>query len=261
MPKLGINSTIKLAFVSPTSTSTPNGNAWHLAQQQLLQWLVWGLPGKYWLQLGDHPVNIKLKQGCRQHQDTLNDAALSNGRLSCLPQACANVVLVTEQLQQHPNLALALKEVSELVAEGGFLVISGAGSLRGQLAASHDSRTEHFSGLNEISKTLANSELRPVGYLSHGSQAIQRDWQLRLQYWQWRIALRLSQRLPSVLLPQQKNAQLRPGWVAIWQNKPYGGIPSLPSFRKILSGLKPSEPIATCHNGPMKNIAKSGQEN
>lgn len=217
--------------------------AWFHERQRLLEQLSSDFTGKSWLQLSlattgliQTPPNIHL--AVEQLEPLEKAQSASDKRLTSLPADCADLVLCDQLTQTHSNLEQLLNEIDHLLRPGGLVVLSGAGSLRGRLAAGVNNQAP---GLSDITEKLDAYNWQIKRCHSHGSQRKIQAWRRQLNHWKNRLAAQSARYFPSSLNTQLHWAATRPGWVILLSDSRYnfvGRTQSAPTNKTLQ--LKPT---------------------
>lgn len=187
-----------------------------LAQQRRL------LGGADWLQLSQCSAALLAPQlGANLHIETLNNATQAQTRhlqqrLTSLPSGCADLIFCDPIIQQHSQPQLLAQELQHLLRPGGRVVLSGAGSLRGRIAAGVDSSA---LSLQQVLALFSGSKLQLEACYHHGSQAQHPPWRGQLEAWNRKLSTAANQRLPWLLPLFLHWAAMRPGWVLILSDR------------------------------------------
>jgi hypothetical protein len=193
-------------------------SSWVAEQQRLLGFVTPSLKGSDWLQLSQrHIALMQTPESVQLHIQTVAISTLkatdADQRLTTLPAASADTIISDLPLQKNNAEALRC-EYEHLLRAGGQLILCGAGSLRGKLAA--DIPTDTLS-LTDILVLFTNSPLRPKACYHHGSQS-RAEWRQQLQYWQRQLEQQVLQKLPWVFAILAQQAAIRPGWVLLLED-------------------------------------------
>lgn len=220
---------------------------WASERQSLLEHLRQYLSGADWLQLSQTTnALVQPPVGNKLHIEVIDDSVECaqkqlQQRLTALPASCADLIVCDPLIQQHSQPAILAQELSHLLRPGGHLVLSGAGSLRGRIAAGVDTKA---LDIHQVLALFNNSHLQLAACYHHGSQSLDPKWRQHLQQWNYQLKASANQRLPWLLPLFIHWAATRPGWVLILNDRRSRptGLGSKIQLQKI--SLKPAAGVA-----------------
>lgn len=215
-------------------------SAWQTAQQQVLAQLTPQLTGRDWLTLhnaGTQAIQLSSKSQTKSLE--LQPPTVHTGRITALPANCVDGILCQNSFQAYNKSDLLVKEIEHLLRPGGWLLVTGAGSLRGRMAA--DMPTGVLD-LPAVAKLFSASHLQVSACYSHGSQPHNQQWRQRLA----KVGLWLNQNVMKNATATHPAfiqwATTRPGWVLVLTDRRHN--PSRPASSSKLA-FKTSAGAAT----------------
>lgn len=195
---------------------------WAKERQALLAALCQQFSGTDWLQLSQtSKALVTPPRGTQLHIEAISYSTQPNQqqrrqRLTDLPACCADLIVCDPLIQQHPQPELLAQELSHLLRPGGQIALSGAGSLRGRMAARISNKALN---IHQVLALFSGSHLQATACYHHGSQIQHKQWRQQLQQWNYQLKANANQRLPWLLPLFLHWAATRPGWVLILKDR------------------------------------------
>lgn len=205
---------------------------WESSRRVTLQRVVPQLTGRHWVQFSQQ-ANPLL---CRQTTDSgslwveviepqLQNPNLNlcaNTRLTTFSRQSADGIICDQLIQSHPQPERIIKEIRHVLRPGGWVLISGAGSLRGKQAAGIASECLRPQ---QIAELLASDKLKLIQCYSHANNQAEAPWKQRIEQWRMSFHSYACRQLPSLLPLLCAHANTRPGWLMLFKDETLGMTP------------------------------------
>lgn len=224
---------------------------WESARRATLTHMQPQLTGKHWVQLSQQAKPL-IKRATPESgslwvevidasQNTSPNHVMN--RLTSFSSKSADGIICDQLIQTHPQPERILKEIQQVLRPGGWVLICGAGSLRGKQAAGIHSSCIRPQKVAEI---LAHGNLKLIQCQTHANNLAQSAWQQRIE--QWRISYRseVARHLPSLLPFMCNHANTRPGWVMLFRDQTLGMTPLASPLKSRAIKLQANSAISLC---------------
>ena len=221
--------------------------AWQQQRQALLVDLSKQFTGQTWLQLSQQQTALLPKPRDKSLiveilPPTPNQ---QTQRFTTLGESITQTLLCDSSHISTQQLSSLIQELDNLLAPGGTRVICGAGSLRGRRACGAHPNT--FKLIQLIEATEQHERLKLTACYHHGSSPHTPKWKKACQLWIRQMQTVLMEHMPSYLQIYSHQANLRPGWVAVFKDQSHAdnGAITTPIQRRNPMTLKPVAPSAS----------------